>query len=195
MEQFSLNVGGSSIVLDQSGIHLSGDNINLNQFGTGLVPCRNNDFWVGDVPPWNDPWNPNPQIFPIPQKMTPWLPMVPYIPEPYQPAYDWWPPVITTTVTGTSLSPWRTTVQADRVIASIDMPGVKQADLNVEMENGSIKAYARRFDTGCSQTLNQYVGPDYDPRTAEAVLEAGILTVTVMRFKDKTAHKVNVTVK
>ena len=90
---------------------------------------------------------------------------------------------------------WRITPANDRITASVDMPAVRPADLTVELENGTIKVAGKRFDTGLHVSHQQFIGTDYDPKTADATLEAGVLTVVVMRFKEKVAHKVPVTVK
>ena len=102
----------------------------------------------------------------------------------------------TITTTSWPVAPvWRMTYGSDCITASTDVPGVRLEDLTVELENGVIKAHGKRFDNKQLVNLTQAIGTDYDPATSEASLEAGVLTVTVRKFKDKVTHKVNVKAK
>ena len=164
--------------------------------GTTWIPTTNP---IGTAP-W--PGYPNPYIGDLPPVYEPPVKVVPVGPsimpngifpsvQP-NPAFDW---------SGISLgtitpNPWHLTFQADKVVARCDVPGAKLESINVEITNGSISVNYRRFDTGgLCYPQSQQIGQDYDPSTAEATLEAGVLTVTVARFKDKVAHKVTVTAK
>jgi HSP20 family molecular chaperone IbpA len=90
------------------------------------------------------------------------------------------------------LPTWKFTVHADRCVAQHDFPGVKVSDLLVSIEGNVIKVSGRRFDTGLSVNAEWYIGNDYDAKTAEASLEAGVLTVVVMKCKEKHVHHVRV---
>lgn len=155
---------------------------------------RDAGVYVGDFPPGPmyepfDPWLPNLVPNPIvPQKLYPVGPA--FVPNVGLPST--WPTAGIVTITSSDPQ-WNLVTSHDRITASVDMPGVRAQDLTVEIENGVIKASAQRFDTKLHVSRQQVIGTDYDPKTAEATIEAGVLTVTVMRFKDRVTHRVPVT--
>jgi HSP20 family molecular chaperone IbpA len=164
----------------------------------GICPDYTGDWpphpYIGD--PLPDPFLPT-RVYPgiIPYSpwhpdTTPWdvIPLIPYTP-PVQPSFHFSPTPV-----------WSLDIQGDRCIAKLDLPGVRNSDLKVEIENGSIHVTAKRFDTGVFDARTnvntvQFIGADYDPKTSEATLEAGVLTVTILKFKEKSAFSVPVTVK
>lgn len=162
-----------------------GDNVSMGP---------NNGNWIGDFPPPGmiDPMQPGITIQPIPQKLFPIVPEVPYTLNPFVDTFPW---TSLTTTTWPVAPSWRLTFSTDHITAAVDVPGVKVEDLSVTIENGVIKASGKRFDNGQAVELLQVIGVDYDPRSSEALLEAGVLTVTVRKFKDKVAHKVSVKTK
>jgi hypothetical protein len=134
--------------------------------------------YIGDLP---EPYEPN-------IKITPWPPVVPNVNPPFNP---FGPSAFTLLP-----NPWYVQFHADRVVARCDVPGALVDSVNVEITNGSIQVSYRRFDTnGLCYPQAQFIGTDYDPKTAEATLEQGVLTITVKLFAEKIAHKVPVIVK
>lgn len=145
--------------------------------------------WIGDFPPVLDPL-----ISPV----VPNVPYGPIGPQRNAPNEQWIQVQGNSTqgyITLETPPQWRTTRSSDRIVAAIDVPGMKIEDLNVTIDNGSVLVTGTRFDTGGLVTLHYNMGIDYDPETASAVLEAGVLTVTVMRFKERSSRRVPVTAK
>lgn len=143
-------------------------------------------LWVGDFPPY-DPYQPT--IDPVNPLITPIYPGItlPYV----QPA-----PQLNTwsTVTIGSTNPWHLDVRHDRIIATIDVPGCKAEGIELSLTNGTLSVKATRTKGGYS-SFDTHIGNDYDPDTAEAEVEDGVLTVTVMRFKEKISKKIAVKAK
>jgi len=88
--------------------------------------------------------------------------------------------------------PWKLEVKHDRINAMIDVPGCKAEGIELELTNGKLSVKATRSKAGGYSHFDTFIGMDYDPETAEAELEDGVLTVTVMRFKDKIAKRITV---
>ncbi len=89
-------------------------------------------------------------------------------------------------------SPWRLTYIAGKLIASVDVPGVRLEDLAVEFSDGELKVCGRRFDNHMWVVLSQLIGMNIDVTSADAVLDEGILTVTMKLISDTRTHKVAV---
>jgi len=87
---------------------------------------------------------------------------------------------------------WRINHSCDKVIASIDIPGVKESDMTVDIENGTIVVTAKRFDTCVKSTYTQVIGDQFDSTSAKATLQHGILTVIVKQLKEKVSHRVQI---
>lgn len=137
--------------------------------------------YIGDPPPG---YEPPIKITPVPQQV--WPTVVPNGLNPYL-----GPSTFTMLP-----NPWNVQFLADHVIARCDVPGAILDSLNVEITNGSIQVSYRRFDTnGLCYPQAQFIGADYDPKTAEATLEQGVLTIIVKPFAAKLSHKVPVTAK
>jgi Hsp20/alpha crystallin family protein len=90
---------------------------------------------------------------------------------------------------------WRVEQLNDRLVAAVDLPGVRVDAVRVRIENSTILVIATRFDTGVTSSLQHFISTDHDPSTASAELTAGVLTVTVMRLQPKSSHQVPVTAK
>ena len=141
-------------------------------------------IYIGDFPPpWiNEPVISPGLIMPIPPRD------VEYVPSwmrPYERSY-------VSSRTETHDTPWRVNHQSDKVIATIDVPGVKESDLIVDIENGIINVSGRRFDTSRLISHSQVIGNQYDSSTAEATLDCGVLTVIVKRFKEKMSRRIQI---
>lgn len=148
---------------------------------TGDNPLANN-VWIGDFPPNPiEPYQPTispmrtyPQI--IPNGLHTW------------PDTNSW----STITVGPVVSPWKLTVKSDRIVAQIDVPGCKAENIELELLNGKLSVKAHRSKGSGYSAFDTVIGTDYDPTTAEAEVEDGVLTVTVMRFKDKVPHRIPV---
>ena len=163
---------GASLTMDPSAVHI-GDP------PPGPFPGT---AWISDFPP-----SPIKVQQPL---VSPNVATLPYVPNPGG-------VVVGGLDVGALLTsnPWNLTWHPDRVVARCDVPGAKDA-IDVSITNGIISVSYKRFDTGgIVHPAVQLIGTAYDPKTAEATLEAGVLTVTVMLDTKKTAHKVPVTVK
>jgi len=136
--------------------------------------------WIGDYPPPPpyQPYKPSIEIMPVPQKIYPQADIL-----------SGWS---TVSVTSPPCK-WRAAQASDGLTLTIDMPGLRSADACIELENGSLKVTGKRFDTGLNLYEQYTIGTDYDPKSASAVLDAGVLTITVKRFKEKRPHRVPVT--
>lgn len=138
--------------------------------------------WVGDFPPGPSwvPYKPVQEFTPIPQTIIPLGP----------PGFDW------NSTMQLALPRWRTSWDADVLTAEIDLPGVRPEWLEVDIVDNAIKVVVARFETNFVQREEFALpGNEFDPSSAEATLEFGVLTVTLKRFKEKRGHKVTVTAK
>lgn len=82
---------------------------------------------------------------------------------------------------------------------ALDLPGVKQEDLSVEIVENLIHIKAERKTTTSSYSINKSfsVSEKYDPSTLSAHLEDGVLTLTAQPYKpqEKQSRKVLVSSK
>ena len=79
---------------------------------------------------------------------------------------------------------------------SVDLPGVKQDNLSVEVTDSVVTVSAERKTKTSAYTYNKSfnLSEKYDPTTLVAELEDGVLTLTVQPVKstDKSPRKVEV---
>lgn len=109
-------------------------------------------------------------------------------------AYPYWPPVHVTSVFS-SIQLWRTKFKGDCIELSTDLPGVKADDINVEIDNGTIKVAAKRADINEDMSRTYVLGTHYDLKSCIAVLEHGVLTISVKKLPEHLPQRVKVTVK
>src|SRR5690606_33393779 len=95
------------------------------------------------------------------------------------------------TITTGATNSWKLDVKQDRIIATIDVPGCKAENIELDLVDGKLSVKATRSNGGY-MSFSTDIGMNYDPETAEAEVEDGVLTVTVMRFKDKNPHRITV---
>lgn len=88
--------------------------------------------------------------------------------------------------------PWRRKVEGESITLSYDVPGVRVEDANVEIDCGVIKFSGRRHDTGATVSSTCNVGHDYDPESATASIDMGVLTIKLERLASRRTHKVPV---
>lgn len=101
----------------------------------------------------------------------------------------------TVTVTSTSATCWRVIHSTDQIRLSLDVPGLRAEELSLEIENGTVRVTGRRHDTGFHVNQVHFIGADFDPKSAEATLECGVLSLSVLRFRERVTHRVSVTQK
>ena len=162
--------------------------------------------WIGDGQPWKPEqtqWHVFPTVQPYigdPIEEPYKVPVVPGKADfvPYTPAINttsivsWWPHGSVT------LAPaWRVNVTADGTTASCDVPGARDPnDVNVIFLDGTVTVSYKRFDTGDFCVVgSQFLAHDCDPATLSALLEAGVLTVSVKKLPPKFGQRVTVVVK
>lgn len=80
----------------------------------------------------------------------------------------------------------------DRAMLTIDLPGVKKDDLNVNIADGVVSVSGKR---GKREFRGEYtLDASYDPSTANAELVDGVLTLTFDRLPETKPRKIEVKV-
>lgn len=142
---------------------------------TGENPVPN--VWIGDFPPSSI-------------KVHPYQPTITssqIVPNTLHTLPDFWGGI----TIGPTTNPRKLDVKHDCIIATIDVPGCKAEGIELELLNGRLSVKAHRNKGGYS-SFDTVIGVDYDPMTAEVEVADGVLTVTVMRFKDKVPYRIPV---
>jgi HSP20 family molecular chaperone IbpA len=73
---------------------------------------------------------------------------------------------------------------------SLDLPGFKSTDLDIQLERGILTIKAKNARDEIDSSIN--VGVEMDPDKVEAKLEDGVLTLTLHRLESTKARKVAV---
>ena len=76
---------------------------------------------------------------------------------------------------------------------SVDLPGVKSTDLNVQVEGQTIKISGKQRGQEVKQSFQ--LSKQYDPETAAATLEDGVLTIKFLRREESKPKVINVQIK
>ncbi len=152
---------------------------------TKLGGNPNDGVWIGDFPP-NDHglggvYIPPTQIWP-----QPW---------PAEPVEPQRLSVNTNLYVSVGPLQWRLKHHKDRLELSTDVPGVKAKDLKLEIDAGVLKLEAKRTDTGESIVRNYCIDNKHDPKSCEAALEDGVLTVTFKKLPEHMPRRIKITVK
>lgn len=87
---------------------------------------------------------------------------------------------------------WNTKLIGDQLTLSVDVPGVRTDSITIEIEDHIVRVVCTRFDSGVIITKRCDVNRDYDPATAIAVLDSGVLTISLKKFREKIVHRVTV---
>jgi HSP20 family protein len=81
----------------------------------------------------------------------------------------------------------------DRAVLMLDLPGIKKDDLNVSITEGVVSVSGKR---GKREFSGEYtLDASYDPSTANAELEDGVLTLTFDRLPETKPRKIEVKVR
>lgn len=144
---------------------------------------------IGDT---SDGWWSGDQITIRPQPWT--KPFVPNVP--YDPPGEYVPPDLfhqrINYLDATYSSPWRVMHLEDAITLSIDMPGVRPANLDVVIEDHQVLVKAERFDTKQMIGHTYQLKDCYDIETVEATLDSGVLSMTIKKFPERMPKKVHV---
>ena len=82
---------------------------------------------------------------------------------------------------------------AEDLTLAVDLPGVKLSDLNVQVEGHTIKIAGKQ--RGHDVKHSYQLSKQYDPTTASAKLEDGVLTVKFLKREEAKPKIINVQVK
>lgn len=92
--------------------------------------------------------------------------------------------------------PWRAELTTQGIKLAIDVPGIRLTDMQVNIEGASVKVTGQRFDSKANVSHQYALAPDYyDVESADASLEAGVLTIVIARLKQTCTRKVPITEK
>lgn len=83
-------------------------------------------------------------------------------------------------------------IENDKIHYSIDLPGVKQKDLDLTCENNQVNIKGKRQKTN----FNYYfiLPKKYNQNTAEAALNDGVLKLTFKLRKELAPQKININI-
>ena len=90
-------------------------------------------------------------------------------------------------------SAYRTDITDDGLTLSIDLPGVKSKDLSVQVTGRDVKVSGKQRADDFKQTYR--IAKEYDPDTASATLEDGVLSLTFKKTKGDETKTIDVKVK
>ena len=99
------------------------------------------------------------------------------------------------TTTANVVEQMRSSIEGDRVRLSLDIPGAKREDVNVEFDtDATISVRYRRADSGAEVHMRYYIDLSWDKDTASAKVEDGVLTVEMKTSAPpaKQARKIQV---
>lgn len=86
-------------------------------------------------------------------------------------------------------------VNGDVCTFSIDVPGVKPENVQLEIKEGLLTLKTTRKDTSYVQIQSIYVDDNWNLDSADAELEYGVLTVKFTRKPDRKSRSIKVNVK
>lgn len=88
---------------------------------------------------------------------------------------------------------WRADVsKGDRIVLSVDVPGVALDDIEVNIDAYTIRVIGKRSDTGANITHSYTLPQCYDTKAITAKLEHGVLTLVVKKLANMKPRKVTV---
>lgn len=89
---------------------------------------------------------------------------------------------------GSALPNYSEEVKDDVCTLSLDLPGVKQADLKVEQEEDAVRITGKRGPKEFAYTYRLPKG--FDPGTTKGSLSDGVLTLTVSKSERTKARRI-----
>lgn len=139
------------------------------------------NFWKQDDF-WTYPWGTHPWT--TPYENNPWRPIV------TRPS---------TTIDYAGLlgitnmaSRVKSTIADDIMTLEIDVPGIKEEQINIEVQGFLIKITGENKKTGRTLSESHTLASEWDAKTIEAELEDGILTLRVQRRPEAKPTKIPV---
>lgn len=99
----------------------------------------------------------------------------------------------TTRTRSSILNDYRVESTAEGLELSVDLPGVKSKDLTVQVTGRQVSITGKARGEDVKHTYR--ISKDFDPDTAEAVLEDGVLTLFFKKSKGQEARTLQVKVK
>ena len=78
------------------------------------------------------------------------------------------------------------------IVFTIDMPGVQKKDINIEVEENSIKVSADGGENGRKYNYTRRFKPTVDTDSATATFTNGVLDITVKKLETKKGKKVKI---
>ena len=78
------------------------------------------------------------------------------------------------------------------IVFTIDMPGVQKKDINIEVEENSIKVSADGGENGRKYNYTRRFKPTVDVNSATATFTNGVLDITVKKLETKKGKKVKI---
>ena len=76
------------------------------------------------------------------------------------------------------------------IVFTIDMPGVQKKDINIEVEENSIRVSADGGENGRKYNYTRRFKPTVDTDSATATFTNGVLDITVKKLETKKGKKV-----
>lgn len=92
-----------------------------------------------------------------------------------------------------STAPYRVDVVDEVLNLSVDLPGLKSKDLNVQITGREIKVSGKIREEEFKYTYK--LSKDYDPETVDAKLEDGVLTLKFAKTKTAASRTIDVKIK
>ena len=129
------------------------------------------------------------------------IPSIPYGPggDPWKDiskTFDEWDTLVKATKAGVVRSQveWRVSELEEEGVkcASTDFPGVHPEMIDVSMEDGVVTIKGIRYDTNDAVEKSVDVGKEFDPTTADAILDHGVFTIRIQKFKNSVPRKIKV---
>jgi len=141
--------------------------------------------YVGDPIP-GSPWWPHNPFQPV-------MPDVPYGPPDFWPLQPWSPSTPAIVVVTPK---WRTKHVAASIEFSIDVPGMRSDDATLTVDSSNVSLRWRRADTDEGFSASTSMPAGFDPGTAMAELERGVLTVRLHALAaSQPPRRVDITVR
>jgi len=78
------------------------------------------------------------------------------------------------------------------IVFTIDMPGVQKKDINIEVEENSIKVSGDGGENGRKYNYTRRFKPTVDVNSATATFTNGVLDITVKKLETKKGKKVKI---
>ena len=76
--------------------------------------------------------------------------------------------------------------QGNSIVLRTDLPGVRQEDVSLTLEDGTLHLKAVRPSRDLTYRRNFRLNPDLDPDSVSAELKAGVLELTLTRAVEAT---------